>query len=64
MVNKEIRHRVFDTGVRYKEIAGKMGIRADYLCRIMRFPLSDRNRKRIEKAIKELTTERGNTNNG
>ena len=62
MVNEDIRHRVFDSEIRYKQIASSLGIRANYLSRIMRYPLSERNRKRIEEAIEELRNERGTKN--
>lgn len=54
MVNAEIRRDVFENGLIYRDIARKMGVTPEYLCRILRKELSDRNRKRIEAAIEEL----------
>lgn len=59
MVNQDIRQKVFIAEISYRDIAKRLGFRANYLSRIMRYPLSDRNRKRIEEAVDEIIKEKG-----
>lgn len=54
VTNEDIRLKVFISGISYREIARAMGCRHDYLSRIMRKPLSDKNRKKVLDAIHEV----------
>ena len=58
MINEDIRTRVFFSGLKYRDIARAMGCRHEYLSRIMRKPLNDRNRKKIFDAIQAVEEQR------
>lgn len=60
MENLDIRVRVYDSGITYRAIADKLGVTPEYLSRLMRKPLSDKNKQRIAKALDELES-RGET---
>ncbi len=52
--NLDVRRMIEDSGLMNKQIALHMGVSPNHFANLMAFPLSDRNRKRIRKAIKEL----------
>lgn len=54
MKNLDIRLEVSESGLKYKDIAEKMGISRVYLSTLMRYDLSPANHERIMKAIREL----------
>ncbi len=54
MRNLEIRVEVSESGLKYKEIAEKMGITPRWLSHIMRYEVTPENHERIMKAIREL----------
>lgn len=60
MENLEIRLMIAESGLKYKDIAKKIGICISHMSRIMSAPLSQRNRVRIINAIEELKEERRN----
>jgi len=55
--NADVRSRVAEYGLHYNQIARGMGVRADYLCKVMRLPITDNMRQRILTAIDELSKE-------
>lgn len=57
MKNLDIRLRVAESGLQYREIAQAIGISPTYLSRIMAKPLSKKHREQIDTAIAIL--ERG-----
>lgn len=54
MRNLDIRIEVSESGLKYKQIAEKMGISPRWLSNIMRYDLTPENHDRIMKAIREL----------
>ncbi|MFL0438783.1 hypothetical protein ACH0AK_00110 [Enterococcus pernyi] len=56
--NQDIRIKIFTNGFRNWEVAAKMGVSDSRLCVLLRTPLNDKNKARIEKAIDELVAER------
>lgn len=54
MNNLDIRLIVADNGLHYKDIAKTMGISSIWLCKMMRKPLSPRNKSRVLDAIETL----------
>ena len=54
MENLDIRVRVYDSGITYRQIAKKIGLTPEHLSHVMRFPLKKSDRKRITDAINEL----------
>lgn len=55
MYNKEIRNNIYEARLKYWEVAEKVGISDGRLSVWLRTPLSDERRKRVEKAIDELS---------
>lgn len=53
--NNELRSEMSEYRLRYWEVAEKVGISDGRLSVWLRTPLSDERRKRVEKAIDELT---------
>lgn len=58
MRNLDIRIEVSESGLKYKQIAEKMGISPRWLSSIMRYELTPKNHDRIMKAIRELRKEK------
>lgn len=58
MRNLEIRLMVSEAGLRYIDIAQKMGISRVWLSNLLRHDLTPVNRERILKAIRELRKEK------
>ena len=54
MNNLDIRLMVAESGIKYKDIAKKIGISATYLSTLMRYELTPVMRDRIVRAIAEL----------
>ncbi len=54
MNNLDIRLMVAESGIKYKDIAKKIGISATYLSTLMRYELTPVMRDRIVRAIEEL----------
>ena len=54
MRNLDIRVMVSESGLKYGDIAHKMGISRVWLSNLMRYELSYSNREKILRAIKEL----------
>lgn len=54
MRNLDIRVMVSESGLKYTDIAKKMGISRVWLSNIMRYDLTPENHDRIMKAIREL----------
>ena len=54
MRNLDIRGMVSESGLKYTDIAKKMGISRVWLSNIMRYDLTPENHDRIMKAIREL----------
>jgi len=52
--NLDIRLMVAESGIKYKDIAKKIGISATYLSTLMRYELTPVMRDRIVRAIEEL----------
>ena len=52
--NLDVRRMIEDSGLMNKQIALHMGISPNHLSNLLKFPLSDKNRKRIRNAIKQL----------
>ena len=52
--NLDVRRMIEDSGLMNKQIALHMGVSPNHFANLMAFPLSDKNRKRIRKAVKEL----------
>lgn len=52
--NLDIRIMVAELGLKYKDIAREMGIHPPWLCRLMKKPLSLKDRVRIIDAIERL----------
>lgn len=63
MTNEDIRLRVFISGLTYRQIAAAMGCRHEHLSRIMRKPLSDKNRQKVLDAIHEIENQERESNN-
>ena len=57
MRNLEIRIMVNEAGLTYTAIAEKMGISRVWLSNLMRYDLTNENREKILKAIRELRGE-------
>lgn len=55
MNNSKIRNEIYDHHLRYWQVAAEIGISNSSLSVWLRTPLSDERRKRVEKAIDELT---------
>ena len=58
MNNLDIRLMVAESGIKYKDIAKKIGISATYLSTLMRYELTPVMRDRIVRAIEELKDDR------
>ena len=54
MRNLDIRVEVSESGLKYKQIAEKMGISPRWLSTILRYDITPENRERVMKAIREL----------
>lgn len=54
MRNLDIRVMVSESGLKYTDIARKMGISRVWLSNLMRYDLTKENREKILKAIREL----------
>lgn len=52
--NIEVRIKVMKAGITYRQIAEKMGITPEHLCRLLRSPLDEKNKFRILSAIAEI----------
>ncbi len=61
MQNLDLRIRIENAGLRYRDVAQKMGIRGETLSRILRKPVSQKNWLRITNAITELENEKKET---
>lgn len=57
MKNIDIRIAVSDAGLKYQDIASKMGVSKWWLSKMMRNEMSKKNRERVLRAINELITE-------
>lgn len=57
MKNIEIRMLVSENKLKYKDIAKEIGIKPEWLSRLLRFTLSPENKLRIMEAIEKLTKE-------
>lgn len=57
MENKDVREIVRKNRVTYRQIAKKIGIRADTLSDEMALPLTEWNRERIVNAVNEIVRE-------
>ena len=57
MENIDIRIMISDLGLKYKDIARVIGITPPWLCRLMKKPLSLKDRVRIIDAIERLRGE-------
>lgn len=55
MKNQEVRNCMYEAHLRYWEVAEKIGISSSRFSVWLRTPLSDERRKRVEKAIDELS---------
>ena len=55
MKNLDVRSKILEKRFKYWEVAEKIGISDSRLSVWLRTPLSDERRKRVEKAIDELT---------
>ena len=58
MNNLDIRLMVAESGIKYKDIAKKIGISATYLSTLMRYELTPVMRDLIVRAIEELKDDR------
>ena len=54
MRNLDIRVVVSEAGLKYTEIAKRMGISRVWLSNLMRYELTTKNKERVLKAIEEL----------
>lgn len=52
--NSDMRNFIHDKGVKYTQVAMHLGISERRLSDLMGFPLSEKNRKRIKKAVMEI----------
>lgn len=59
MENREIRELAFKNGIKWIEIARKIGISREYLSRMISKPLSRNNRQKILNAISIICAEKG-----
>lgn len=57
MRNLDIRVVVSEAGLKYTEIAKRMGISRVWLSNLMRYELTTKNKERVLKAIEELMNE-------
>lgn len=55
MKNQEVRNCMYEAHLRYWKVAEKIGISSSRFSVWLRTPLSDERRKRVEKAIDELS---------
>ena len=62
--NLEIRLMLEDHDLKIKDIAAFWGVRSDYVSRIMRSELSEKNRERILTAIRQLSGSGEGVSNG
>lgn len=62
MKNLDIRLKVSESGVTYKEIARVMGITPPYLSRLMASPLSEERKREILLAVDFLSREKVKAN--
>ena len=63
--NLDIRQKIVESGLQYKQIAEIMGVRPDTLSRSMRYKLTTTKRACILAAIDALTTlDKGRVENG
>lgn len=53
--NNDLRQKIYASRLKYWEVAEEVGISDGRLSVWLRTPLSDERRKRVEKAIDELT---------
>ena len=58
--NLYVRRMIEDSGLMNKQIALHMGISPNHFANLMASPLSEKNRKRIRKAVRELEGRRKN----
>lgn len=61
MKNLDIRIRISDSGLKYKDIARALGISPEYFSRLMAKPLSEKKRREVLLTIDALT--KGNQEN-
>lgn len=59
--NMKIRTALLESGIRFYEVAQKMGYSESYFSRLMRTEFSDADRDRVLAAIRDLRSERGVT---
>ena len=55
MKNVDLRIRISEAGLKYKDIARTLGISPEYLSRLMSMPLSEKKRREISMMIDALT---------
>lgn len=61
MRNMDIRIRVSESGIHYKDIAAKLGISPEWLSKLMSRELSPERRQQIKQAIMELKDDTRNS---
>lgn len=59
MNNKEIRFLIQCNGLKYWEVAAKIGVSDSYFSRMLRNELNDEKKEEVIKAINDLTAEKG-----
>lgn len=55
MINADIRQKIFESELMYKDVAAAVGVSHEHLSRLLAHPLSDQNRDRILAAIEQLS---------
>lgn len=55
LANREIREKIYDAHLRNWQVSNSIGIADATFSRWLRTPLSDERKRRVEKAISDLT---------
>ena len=58
MVNADIRRKVFEAEISYKEVAAALGVTHEHLCRLLASELTEKNRERVLEAIEQVKMSR------
>ena len=59
MVNRDLRQMIFDKELTFKAVAAGCGISREYLSRLLRKPVSDKNREKILDGIRTAEQAKG-----